>query len=247
MVPELLVCNSSPTAYKTKLDMKKFFVGNIIPGSWTNVSNVGAQLSNDTINFAGVAAGQYTFIYITSTAVAPCPNDTQTVIVNVTIDCACPTLTVIQPNEKLCNSGGTKDLSTMINSNKTGKWTLISDPSGPVNITLANTLFDATGKAPGAYTFKFTITESIPSDCDSTVTVTIDVYPEVKIDLVDVLKVCNSSPNPIKTKLDLTLFLGGQSVPSGTWTNDDNLGTLVSGTNYDFTGVPAGDHHFYSS
>ena len=244
MVPELLVCNSSPTAYKTKLDMKKFFVGNIIPGSWTNVSNVGAQLSNDTINFAGVAAGQYTFIYITSTAVAPCPNDTQTVIVNVTIDCACPTLTVIQPNEKLCNSGGTKDLSTMINSNKTGKWTLISDPSGPVNITLANTLFDATGKAPGAYTFKFTITESIPSDCDSTVTVTIDVYPEVKIDLVDVLKVCNSSPNPIKTKLDLTLFLGGQSVPSGTWTNDDNLGTLVSGTNYDFTGVPAGDYHF---
>ena len=64
------------------------------------------------------------------------------------------------------------------------------------------------------------------------------------MDLVDQLKVCNQSPTPAKTQLDLSRFFGTQAVPTGTWTNNDNVGTLISGTLYDFAGVPAGSYTF---
>jgi len=243
MTPQLSICNSSPTDFKTKLDMKKFFIGNVIPGSWINESNVGVVLTNDTINFRNVPVGQYKFTYITNNAVAPCPNDTQTVIVNVTEACNCPTLAVLEPDSKLCNSGGTKDLNTMVSSDKPGSWTFVSDPNGPVNTPFAG-IFDATGKTPGTYTFRFEVNDTVPPDCDSILTVTLTVSDQVIIDLLDQLKVCNSSPTPAKTQLDLTKFFGGNSVPPGTWTNDDGVGTLVGGTIYDFSGVPPGTYHF---
>ena len=57
-------------------------------GTWEDLDNSGASGLFDNINFDGVAAGDYGFLYTTNSAIVPCQELSYPIVVTV-VECAC--------------------------------------------------------------------------------------------------------------------------------------------------------------
>jgi hypothetical protein len=74
------------------------------------MDNSGAVGLFTSLDFKGVAAGNYRFIYTTHSAIAPCPEETYQVVITV-IDCTCPDV-FFSPASPMCNGGDVLDLAS---------------------------------------------------------------------------------------------------------------------------------------
>jgi gliding motility-associated-like protein len=146
-------------------------------GTWTDTDNSGALGLFDNLNFNGIPPGDYTFTYTTNSAIAPCQEASYPVVVTI-LDCACPSVS-FNAVDPLCNSNGTLDLSTIINTSEVGTWTIISAPVGTSPASVNGQIFDAISADAGGYDLQFELTNTPPPGCDELFNVSVSVENEV--------------------------------------------------------------------
>jgi hypothetical protein len=180
-------------------------------GTWTNLDGVAVDLSDlSNVSFIDIPTGFYRFRYRTNTAVAPCQNVEEIMVVRVR-GCPCPNFAITATN--LCNDNGTVDLNNRLSGpNVSGSWSVIG---GPEPVTLTGSVFNATGLMAGTYTVQFEIAPL--GDCETQFTGTVTVFdaPFAAITINPVL--CNETGGPQPTTVNLLDILQAGS-DSGTWT-----------------------------
>lgn len=146
-------------------------------GIWTDVQNSGATGIFPNLDFTGVTPGNYLFRYTTQSASVPCGEVEYEVNVEV-VFCNCPSVATIAGGP-LCNAGGTLDLSTLVQTNEPGAWSLVGVPAGNIPAVVTNGIFNALNADAGVYELRFTLLESPPSGCPAFSTQLISVEAAV--------------------------------------------------------------------
>ncbi len=241
--PNAQVCNQSGTgSYPSSLDLFSLISTGDLTGTWTDVDASGATGPFSALDFVGLTPGSYTFSYTTGSAVLPCTDPTYSleIIVN---DCNCPSTAINAPAD-LCNDNGTLDLNSLLVTSEPGAWSISSTPPGTNPVTLAGTTFQSTGKDPGIYTIRFTLSTTPPVGCPAFSEQTINVIPQPFATLQPQLSICNSNTSgQDPTTLNLgDFFLTGDQ--TGTWVDQNGSGAMGTLPVLDFTGVTPGLYPF---
>lgn len=237
--PSTQVCNQSGTgSYPSTLDLYSLISGGDLTGTWADVDASGATGPSSAMSFVGLLPGSYTFTYTTGSAVPPCSNSSYSmeVIVN---DCNCPS-TAFNPPGNLCNDNGSLDLNTLLITAEPGTWSIALNPPGTNPAVLAGSTIQATGKDPGTYTIRFTLSTSPPAGCPLFSENMLTIIPAPFATLQPQLAICNSnSSGQDPTVLNLTDFLltGDQT---GTWVDQNNSGASGTMPVLDFAGITPG-------
>jgi len=161
VAPTATVCNGP--GGPAILNFSTLVTGGDQGGTWEDVQNSGAIGTFSNLDFTGVLPGNYLFRYTTQSASAPCGDVVYEVNVEV-VFCNCPSVATIAGGP-LCNASGTLDLSTLVQTNEPGAWSLVGVPAGNLPAVLANGIFNATNADAGVYELRFTLLESPPSGC----------------------------------------------------------------------------------
>ncbi|MCH2233439.1 MAG: PKD domain-containing protein, partial [Crocinitomicaceae bacterium] len=218
------------------LDLNTLLVGADAGGTWAETSTSGSFTAGTGVfDAAGLTAGDYTFTY-TIAGTPPCADD----VANFTVTVEEAANAGTDNASTLCNSAGTTlDLNTLlIGADAGGAWTETTGvPSG--GFTPGTGIIDASGVAPGVYTFDYTITGTTPCPDDiATITITIEQEANAGADNTAVL--CNS----VGSTLDLnTLLIGADT--GGTWAETSGSGSFNPATGvFDASGLIAGTYDF---
>jgi len=196
-------------------------------GSWAFHPVTGPPVPHDaTFNPATDPQGKYVY---TVAGTAPCPNSQATVQITV----------VPGPNAgsfgttSACVSDHAVNLfASLQGTPQTGGTWADLDATGH----LANGVFNATGMAPGAYRFRYTVAGTGPCPSD-TASVVVTVVPELNAGEDASATFCLSEV------VLLSLHLGGTPQPGGTWTGLESQAGLLNGVlNCAAAGV--GVHHY---
>ncbi|MFM9948535.1 MAG: gliding motility-associated C-terminal domain-containing protein [Saprospiraceae bacterium] len=204
------VCNGpgGPAA----LNFSSLVTGGDQGGIWTDVQNSGATGTFPNLDFTGVTPGIYLFRYTTQSASAPCGEAVYEVNVEV-VFCNCPSVATIAGGP-LCNAGGTLSLSTLVQTNEPGAWSLVGVPAGSQPAVLTNGIFNATNADAGVYELRFTLQESPPAGCPAFSTQLISVEAAVSAGVPAQTPHLCFGENQI---FDLFALLDGESA-GGQWT-----------------------------
>ncbi len=181
-------------------------------GSWMDVNNSGASGQFTNLNFNGIVAGDYHFIYSTNSAMPPCPEEQYDVTITV-IDCACPDVFFFMA-DPLCNAGQILDLASLENTTEPGVWSVISVPAGSNPATLNGSVFDPNSGDPGLYDLQFDLINQPPPGCPLNFSISIEVDQQFSAGLASAPPVFCENENEL---VDLTSLLLGAD-PNGTWT-----------------------------
>src|SRR5690606_9945293 len=126
-------------------------------GAWTEITGAMVDLAvPDSVDFDGVMAGYYAFVYTTASAVFPCTDQSDTVVVQV-MDCLCPMLQITNPPEGVCQDLQVLPLDAFIMSGGPGVWTIVHAPPGSQPATLSGSILTINGCDPGEYRLRFTL------------------------------------------------------------------------------------------
>lgn len=217
VTPNFEVCNTDQNNDPTTVDFSTLITAGDNNGTWVDLDNSGAVGNFPTLDFAGIAEGDYRFEYRTNSATAPCNESTYLVTITVR-DCSCPSVATIAP-APLCSNNALLDLSSITITTEPGSWAITSAPNGSNSATLNGNIFDATGRDAGTYELQFTLSQTPPAGCPVSSTQTITVHPEVSAGQgPGSLSYCSDAVGSI----NLFDQLNGES-PGGSW-------TVVSGT-----------------
>ncbi len=170
------VCNSSDNGNATSLNFSDFITAGDATGTWQDTDASGAIGVFTSLDFTGITPGDYTFIYTTGAANAPCTNVSYTMTVIVE-DCVCPSVATSAP-DALCNDGGNLDLTSLQVTDQAGTWAIISQPDGASEL-LSGDIFATTGIPAGDYIFEFTLSNMPPDGCPTTSQETLTVNQAV--------------------------------------------------------------------
>ena len=208
--PAISLCNTE--AGGSLLNLFDLIISGDLNGTWEDVDQSGAVGLFNSLNFKGVAAGDYKFSYTTNSAVAPCPETTWETVVTV-IDCVCPDVFFLNTNP-LCNGGDVLDLSTIENTTENGSWSLVQTPPGSNPGMLNGNVFSTTGGDPGEYIFQFTLQDQQPPGCPADFQVSVIVDDAVDAGVAGVpIRLCEADDQIV----DLAGIITGEDA-NGTWT-----------------------------
>ena len=146
-------------------------------GTWDDTDNSGALGLFDNLNFNGIPAGDYTFTYTTNSAVNPCIEVSYPIVVTI-LDCDCPDVS-FNSIDPLCNSNGTLDLSSILNTSESGTWTIINTPGGANPAVVNGQMFNAVGADDGDYELQYQLSDMPPPGCSDIFSISIPVENEV--------------------------------------------------------------------
>jgi gliding motility-associated-like protein len=203
-------------------------------GTWLDLDGSGAILTGNIADFTGVAVGAYRFQY-TVAGTAPCGNDVAIVTVNV-IDTA-PDAGA-DNTVQACNNNTAFNLFNSLNGTPDpgGTWTDL-DASGAI---ITGNIADLSAVVAGsAYRFQYTLAAG--GGCGSSsaiVTVNVITGPDAGVD--NTVQACSA-----ETAFDLLSSLNGTPDGTGTWTDLDASGGVITGNTVNLTGVTtAGNYRF---
>lgn len=202
-----------------------------IGGVWSETHGAGTLTGNNW-DATGVAAGDYDFDYTVAAATSDCPDAVATITVTVIEELDPGTSTTLN----VCEDDATAhDLYAALGSPDVGTWTNVNGAFGFNNV--AQTFQANAGDGPGTYQFDYTV--SAPSCPTKTATVTVISHRLPVAGNDGAATTCNS-----ETAFDLFSGLGGTpDLTNGSWNNDSGAGVLT-GSDWDATGVAAGDYNF---
>ena len=225
VAPTATVCNG-PGGPAT-LNFSSLVTGGDQGGIWTDVQNSGATGTFPNLDFTGVTPGNYLFRYSTQSASAPCGEVVYEVNVEV-VFCNCPSVATIAGGP-LCNAGGTLDLSTLVQTNEPGTWSLVGVPAGNFPAVLTNGIFNAMNADAGVYGLRFTLLESPPSGCPAFSTQLISVEAAVSAGVpAQTPHICFGE----NERFDLFELLDGENA-GGQWTETSAIpssgGAFIAG------------------
>ena len=209
-------------------------------GTWSSLTDPAIVLSPlDSVSFAGLAQGNYEFIYTTNTAVVPCADvsDTITIVVG---PCDCPNPNVNDPID-LCNGDDNYNLNTLLSMNTDpGQWVFLT---GPDATSLdGDTMFVYNGVTPGVYEFAY---ELVPvpigtcTDVADTIAVTVVEPPVADIEMFACVceTASTSGCNNGSTMLNLHDYVNSGT---GNWVDPGITGLAWTPPMLDFSGLPLG-------
>ncbi|MFK7809535.1 MAG: nidogen-like domain-containing protein [Saprospiraceae bacterium] len=221
--PEIEICNTELSG--SELNLYDLVTAGDVNGNWEDADGSGASGLFTNMNFDGVSAGDYSFVYTTNSALAPCPDVSYPVTIKV-IDCACGEATLL-PVAPICNSDGLLDLSTAIDTDEPGVWTLIDAPLGSNPAGLIGSDFDATGSDAGEYLIQYQFSNAQPLNCPEVFAQQVIVDEEVSAGVADApFSLCANETGV----LTLGEFIIGAD-PNGTWTETSSSNS--QGTAFD--------------
>ncbi len=205
-----------------------------IGGIWSDENSSGVDLNDPTnVDFNGLSAGQYEFIY--ATMGTECPSASATITVNIGAPPSAGengTLSICNDNEEIdLNSilGGSPDLG--------GSWS--DDDASGVDISNPTTVDFSTVSA-GDYTFTY----AIPADGDcpaASAIIIITIEDAVDAGQNANLNYCIGNSSAI----DFNSSLLGNPDGNGLWSDDDNSGVDLSDlSNVNFDNVSPGTYDF---
>lgn len=242
VVSTATLCNKvGGGSFPNTINLYDLVTGGDQTGSWLDIDGSGASGPNTNLDFTGIAPGKYNFSYTTNSAVAPCMNASYSVQLTV-LDCSCPPIVLSNP-PALCNSNGTLDLLTVSQGSASGSWTITNTPGGGNTASIQFNVFDVIGSASGVYTLTYSLTTPV-AGCPNKSSVDINVYAPPTALLPTFATICNSpgsTGNP--TSINVTSLITGGDL-SGTWSDLESSGAPVSGTTYNFNGIPPGTYTF---
>jgi gliding motility-associated-like protein len=181
-------------------------------GTWQDTDNSGASGLFNNLNFNGITAGDYRFLYTTSSAILPCPESQYSVTVTV-IDCTCPDVD-FQNAGALCNAGDVLDMTSIELTAEPGSWSILQAPAGGNPAILTGNMFDPTNSDIGDYTLQFTLLNQPPPGCPLDFQVTVHVDAAVDAGSPNLPVTMCSGTNQMVNLADL--ITGEDS--GGTWT-----------------------------
>ncbi|MBK7342525.1 MAG: gliding motility-associated C-terminal domain-containing protein [Saprospiraceae bacterium] len=231
------VCNESGPFGSPLLWLDSLFVLPPSSGVWVDADNSGASGVIPFLDFTGVTAGTYTFVYQTTLTSTACPNKADTLFVEV-VECTCPTLS-LSGQSQWCTSSGVVQLDPYNQFPDPGIWTLVATPAGSSPGTLSGSLFDILSADPGIYTFRFTMALPPPPGCPDTAFLSLEiaVQPEAGMS-IDSLYFCPGVP----VNLDLFNSLVGYDA-GGQWgvvsSNPSPIATIQPTTGQWFGNAPS--------
>lgn len=224
------VCDVNPNASLN-------FVTSIGPadagGTWTEstATSSGVSLANPAnVNFNGVPAGRYTYVY-TVNGPGACGNVANTLTVNVSQPHNAGTPSVALS----CNAvGSTVDLFAQLQGNPDtgGVWTLAG------TTVTAPASEDFSSRAPGNYVYTYTLSGAgTCQDVSNTLTVTVEEDNDAGGDSAFII--CNNGG-----VVNLFDALTGTPDTGGLWLDLDKTGLKITNNLIDFTDFPGGTYNF---
>ena len=220
-------------------------------GSWTQTGGDAISFTDDGIDMAVVDfAGQdpneeFMFTFTTSGAQEPCENITVDITITV-IDCACPVITLDQP-DPVCNDSGMIDLCALTGASGPGTFTVMSMGGTDFSDRIIDgCTFDATDLNAASYNLTFTLDEVVSGACTQSLTLVFDVSNFTSVTGNDEADVC-SDPNG-NGVLCINFTEQVSNAGAGTWVDVDGAGVAISTIpeqqNVCFDGVPNGTYRF---
>ncbi len=200
-------------------------------GTWTQLTGASARtITGNNVDMVGASAGAYTFEY--RATVAPCPDATAVVTVNV----------VTAPNAgadntvSACNNNGAFNLFTSLSGTPDagGTWTQLTGAAR----TITGNNVDLAGATAGAYTFQYTVTGTAPC-ANATAVVTVNVVTAPNAGADNTVSACNNNG-----AFNLFTSLAGTPDAGGTWTQLTGAARTITGNNVDMAGATAGAYTF---
>ena len=171
------------------------------------------------------------FEYTTNSAISPCQEIAYPVVVTV-LECACGEVS-FPGVDPLCNSNSQLELSTIINTNEPGAWSVLTSPTGNNPATLTGTLFDVINADTGEYVLQYQLTNSQPTNCPDVFTQSIFVNQPASAGSSNTPFTVCAGESVIANLADLIL---GEDV-GGTWTETSinaSQGNAFDATNGSF-------------
>ena len=206
----ITLCNTSNEG--STLDFGPLVISGDQGGIWTEQTSSGASGTLPNLDFDGVPAGNYEFVYTTNSAIAPCIDQSFSITITVE-ECACPGVTLNTP-APLCNVDGSVDLSTLVNTGPDGFWSILNSPPGTNPAELNNTILDATNADQGPYTLQYTLIDAVPIGCGTDFTIDLEVNSASTAGIANApLNFCIEDIGTVDLFSELTGADGG-----GTWT-----------------------------
>ncbi len=203
------ICNTSAAGSLIILD--DFVTAGDQSGSWTETSNSGAAVAGNTIDFDGVTADSYSFVYALSSAVAPCENPEYAVVILVE-DCECPSV-AISSFDPTCNDDAAIDLSNYQVTDEAGTWSLSGTPAGTNPANLIGSNLEIFNADEGTYELTFTLAEDPGPGCPINSVQLLQLAAAADAGTGGAIEVCSDDD----TQIDLaTLLTGAQA--GGFWT-----------------------------
>ncbi|MFZ1703848.1 MAG: gliding motility-associated C-terminal domain-containing protein [Saprospiraceae bacterium] len=239
------LCNATGGVRPTSVNLNGLLSANsAMGGTWTQTSGtpVGGTIPNISVLGMGVEILQ--FSYTTISAVAPCAQVTRTVQVTIR-DCECPD--VVLGRDTLCN--GSMTLLDLELPNRfmvdpvttTGTWTI----NNPATITNGHFL-NPFGLTANNYTATFSITGSLPANCQRTFDKTIVIRNQTIVQTTG--SPCSENTGQGPTTVNLFSLLRTGFTSGGVWTQVSPaapLLTIPANGIVDFVGLTPGDQFVF--
>ncbi len=232
------LCNTS--AEGSTLDFGPLVISGDQGGNWVETTSSGASGTFPNLDFDGVIPGEYTFVYTTNSAIAPCVDPSYTITITVE-ECACPGVNLNTP-APLCNVDGSLDLSTLVNSGPDGSWMILSTPAGISPANLNNTILEAANADQGTYTLQYTLIDAVPNGCETEFTVDLEINRASTAGVANApLDFCSDEGNTVDLFSEL---IGGDT--GGNWTiiQGDAAGYDNGDGSFITNGQPSGTYVF---
>ncbi|MDQ3016619.1 MAG: gliding motility-associated C-terminal domain-containing protein [Bacteroidota bacterium] len=168
--PTQVYCDTSDE----DIDLDLLITFGTTSGQWFFPDTVNAPVTGSShINPSTLTAGSYTIFYTSTSAVAPCEDDTSAVSILVE-NCLCPSVALTAPSGGICE-GTTLDLNPLIITPEPGTWSIIIAPVGS-NPTITNGTNFSTNQE-GSYRLRYTLSNIVVGCPD---------FSEIQIDVIAV-------------------------------------------------------------
>jgi gliding motility-associated-like protein len=205
-----VICNAPGPYGSHLLWLDSLILTGLGSGTWIDLDNSGASGLLPNLDFTGVPAGNYRFVY-NMQAGAPCMLQLDTLSVTV-LTCVCPLVTPT-PLPIICNSAIDLDLTLYSLGLAPGTWDVLQSPPGTSPVTIIENTLIVQNRDAGMYTLVYSLDQIPPQGCPDTaqVLVQIEQQPEAG-QLLDTIHLCLMEP----VNLLLTNFLSNAD-PGGQW------------------------------
>lgn len=200
----LETCNM--TSKGSRVDLSDLVIAGDTTGQWLDLGGSGVNLSRlDSVDFNGVLPGFYAFSYTTATAMPPCANQTYVLTIEVK-ECLCPVLTLQNPPAGVCQNLPALSLNPFLMAGGPGSWSIIQVPPGMNPATLMDSSMIITGRDPGDYRLRFTLSTAPLPGCPDSVEMNVFVQAVPTVSIGGPGAACGLAP------VALNVVLGGSAI-----------------------------------
>ena len=217
IVPQVELCNEFTGTLETSIVLDGLLT-TTHTGNWISENPLVNIETDNSVEFAGMNPGTYTFRFATDSASFPCEDDE--VETNILVqDCSCPDL-AISPIGDFCIENLAINLEDLIIEGSPGQWSLQSGPD--LNgVDLSGSALDIFDNSPaGEYVLRYTLSDpDIGPLCDRYRETVFNLYQPVQAEIAETASVCNEDTGTFPDFLDLDDF--NISSSAGVWESSD--------------------------